>query len=699
MSIRGSLVVLLLLAAHSLAGPNSLANDEMNVVEPQGMNDRAVFKPGRIPWCTGKYTLDVWDKGRLKRAVASGYSSMGGTWMDGVEHLCQWADDPTWQKQAMYVVQQVMNANNISQDDAVEKVKEFLAKYKAERENEGKPKSDEDRFAFSEHSIKVVEAEPGIARASIGAQPAWCDKAKTGERWDPGRIGRTFDSRYGIQSTVEAALHICQRPTDKTWKLMAGYILQRWMNWTKLPQAEAEAALRARIQIAKFQAEHDALCKKLEVNAELGGEAKAYGEAHLTFFACGNTASNNPLGQPLWQDEGAISDVGFYLDADDKLESEIVRLHWLYDQTEELDSEKLPSKDAFDNTALLRYAVASVDFGKIDDAALSKMLATAPFNNDYARTIIAESTAKLKWRRKMYDQAIDKLGKQGAEYLTVLRDAPKKGFAEWDKVSAPWKAELERSRAFERKLGDPSRKGLAGCTKELMPDVKKLIKSYKASEYNDLVNKLSSDPIAALLLSRFSVCLAVEKVAGAGAFKDVSKSGRDLRGPRSMAYYAMVDALTAALKDRPKMVIAMTNFHFRMNVLTEVYRDFDYPGSAPRDPEKTMDKGFVKATKKVGDGLEITFKTQTVKYPEYHCVPTNRPIRILSDGRIEYEHNCRATGKMLTQDKTPRPITVSPVLAEGVKAGAYVVGNGNVVVYVKKKADDTKIQTFFGFPL
>jgi hypothetical protein len=198
------------------------------------------------------------------------------------------------------------------------------------------------------------------------------------------------------------------------------------------------------------------------------------------------------------------------------------------------------------------------------------------------------------------------------------------------------------------------------------------------------------------------LCFAAEKVVGgSGAFREIVRQGRAFRGPRSMAYYAVVDALTDALKDRPKLLLRHTNFAFRMESLADVYGgEFNFSGSAPRDPKDTAEKGVVKDVKKDGDGLTVTFKTTKIKYPEYDCVPTNRPIRITSNGNIEYEQNCKATGRMLSQDTTPSPITISPLLATGVKPGAYIVSHAsNIVVYVANKAEDKKIQTFFGFAL
>jgi hypothetical protein len=670
------------------------------------MVDAAVHKPGRIPWCPpGKWKGEVWNKGRLSRSVHGRAEAMvGTTWMNGLEQICQWADDPSWQKQATFVVQAVMNAEKCSQDEAVEKIKKWTAANKKARENEGKEPTDEERFAFHESNFNEEKPDPGVATAKIGAQIPWCDAAgKITDRWDPGRISRTVGAKYGISGTIEGALHLCQRPKDTSWKTEAQFVLQKWMNWTKQSQPDAEASIRARIQIEKFASEQEALCKATEISPELGGEAKAYAVGHRIFFGCNSDKEEMWRGASIgWDERDAVA---FYFDADDKLESEIIRLVWLFSQTGDPTANELPSKDASTNARLLEYAVASQDYGAIDMKALGTVTSAAPYNSSYAKAVVNETVSILKWRKKMFDEAVDKLIKQGGdEYASILRDAPKKGFQEWQKISAPWKAELERSRAFEKKLGNPSRKALTGCAAELTPDAQKLIKGYKKTEYNELVNQIASDPIAQLLFSRLAICFAHEKVfGGSGALRDLVTKGRDLRGPRSMAYYAIVDALVEALKDRPKLLLSVQSFYFRTSNLVKAYsNEFNFSGGMPYDAEKTDAKGIVAELKKSGDAMEIVFKKQKYTYPEYDCHDTRKPIRITSDGRIEYEQDCRATGKMLSQDTTPRPVKIHPSLATGVSAGVYVVTNGGdqgVAVYTKKKADDKKIQTFFGFAL
>jgi hypothetical protein len=51
-AIVASLTSLVIMSGVVIAEP--LAPDELHVVKPGGSADKAVHKPGRIPWCTGK---------------------------------------------------------------------------------------------------------------------------------------------------------------------------------------------------------------------------------------------------------------------------------------------------------------------------------------------------------------------------------------------------------------------------------------------------------------------------------------------------------------------------------------------------------------------------------------------------------------------------------------------------------------------
>ena len=688
-------------------GPPPEPFTEKNVSQEEvnaGSEGAAV--PDRVPWCSAPYKGPLWDGPRLGRSL----SIHSSAWKEAAQQLCAHPTGRAQRLGAQALVQSIMNETGKSAAEAEAAVAKAIGQTLQTTGHEAPTSSAP--FAFT-NNYSEVAPDPGVATAKITAAPAWCDKAQLTEKWDAGRIGRTVGDKYGIDGTIDGALQICQHPDDPTWRTEAGYIVQKWMNFGHFSQADAEASLRARIQKGKLSADRTALCKALEVSPELGGEGKAFAEASQRFFGCGREL-------PVWLDRtGTRSDVGFYLDAQPRPASEVLRMYWLLHFVPAPWSDhELPSRDATENRVLLLYAIAQRDFAELDKGALEKLLAGAPYN-EYARTVARESLAYLEAEHRTYEAAVDKLAKGDKDYTRVLRDVPKQAAADWDKLTAQWRPELERSSEFEKRLSEPSRSEVKGCSVQLKKDAQKLIKSYKDATYHGLVTKISGDPIANLLLGRLAVCDGVDEVYGiAGALGDLVKNGRGLRGPRTATYYALLEAVVAAHKDRPKLLLTAESFWFNgpgdaAPSLDGMYSDeLKIRGSAPTDPERGRASGIVKAVNKVPEGLQIVFKTDRISFPHYDCSDdTSHPLRVNpATGHIEYYRNCQATGKMDSQDNTSAPIVIAASAANGVVPGVTLVcgtigsnaKNGNelgYVVFVKKSAKDPKLATFFGFDL
>ena len=348
MSKLHRLVPLVVAVSASLAQAQALTNDNLFVVKPEGTAETAVHKPGRIPWCEGKFSGEAWDPHRILRQINGQADFEPDTnWELGLEHMCQFADDPFWQRQATYIVQAAMNADpDKDQDGVVARLKRLIAASQKARANAGREPTDEERFAFADMHLQPVAAERGVDTAKITGAVPWCDGVKVSEKWDSGRIARTASGRDGI---VEGALHLCQRPNDPTWKQKAGFLLQGWMNWTKQTQTEAVASMRVRIQMDKVAAEREALCKTLASGGELAGAGKAYALAKQKFFGC----YDDRFGETWQGNLHFVSDeTGYYLDGSDAVDSEIARMYWLFRRPAR--RARPPREQRGDNKQLLR---------------------------------------------------------------------------------------------------------------------------------------------------------------------------------------------------------------------------------------------------------------------------------------------------------------------------------------------------------
>ncbi|MGE0404159.1 MAG: hypothetical protein AB7T06_46050 [Kofleriaceae bacterium] len=701
MSKLHGFLVLALTAAAGPAQADALTIDELYVVKPTGTADTAVHKPGRIPWCDGAYRGEVWEYRRVLRSInASADWSPDTGWERGLEHMCQFADDPLWQRQATYVVQAAMNDDSDkTQDEIVARIKRLIAASQKERANEGKEPTDEDRFAFEARQVETLAPERGVDTAKIAGSIPWCDGVKVAEKWDAGRIARNSEGRDGVSKDgiVESALHLCQRPNDPTWKQKAAQLLQAWMNWTKQTQPDAIDSFKVRIQLDKVTQQRASLCKALVPNGELAGAGKAYALAKQKFFGC----YDDRYGE-TWQGNLHFvgDETGYYIDGADEVESEIARLYWLFAATSTPRAE-LPANSAGDNKQLLAYAAVAADMANLDDKAAASELSRAPFaNSDLARVVVNEALAVLRWRKKLYDAAIDKLD---PEYTAILRDAAKQGSATWTKITAPWRSELDKAFAFEKKLASAPRSAVAGCSKDFAGVVEKLLKSYRSTDYVELMTKLQDDPISSLLLSRIALCHGIDKLANAGVLKDLSTKSRRIRGRRSFVYYAMIEKLAEVKKNRPRLLLEVESFYNPVSGGTsdsEVNGDIEMKGGVPLDPNAVESRGVIGKVSKTARGVRVEFKKVTRTEAEIQCKETDRISHIDGNGNIIWRRSCWRTGKMIKVDLTPQPQEVPAVFATGIKPGAFAAidYDGNVA-YVKASADAKSITTFLGYAL
>ncbi|MFN0245955.1 MAG: hypothetical protein ACKV2T_03540 [Kofleriaceae bacterium] len=703
MSKLHGFLALVITASAGLAQADALTKNDLYVVKPEGTAETAVHKPGRIPWCDGAFKGEVWDARRVLRSInGSADWSPDNGWERGLEHMCQFADDPLWQRQATYVVQAAMNSDpDKTQDEVVARIGRLISASQKARANAGKEPTDEDRFAFAEMHLTPIAPERGVDTAKIGGPVPWCDGVKVAEKWDAGRIARNAEGRDGISrdGVIESALHLCQRPNDPTWKQKAGHLLQGWMNWTKQSQTDAIASITVRIQLDKVTAHRESLCKALVPSGELAGAGNAYALAKRKFFGC----YDNRHGE-TWQGNLHFvgDETGHYVDGSDIVESEVARLYWLFASTSTPRND-LPANSAYDNKQLLAYAAVAADMANLDEKAITEELSRAPFaNNDLARVIANESLAVLRWRKKLYDAAIDKLAASDADYASILRDAAKQSSATWTKLTAPWKAELDMAFAFEKKLASSPRSAVAGCSKDFAGVVEKLLASYKTTDYLALMTKIQDDPIASILLSRIALCHGIDKLANAGVLKDLSTKSRKIRGRRSYTYFAIVDKLAEVKANRPRLLLEVENFGNPMGNggASGENSDIDLEGSVPLDPNAVESRGVVGKVTKTGTGIRVEFKKVSRMEAQIECKETNRLSHIDGNGNLIWRRNCWHTGKMVKVDLTPQPQDVPAVFSTGIKPGVFAAidYDGNVA-YVKANADAKSITTFLGYAL
>lgn len=655
--------------------------------EPEGMNDKAVLK-GRAPWCTDTFEGEAgWSQDRVYRSVkANRPVELDYHWHETAFQLCAFPDDPTWRANAQALLQVVMNSQSLTQTQAEAWILKRLEKFKKDKANEGKEPSDEEKFGFPEKDFTPIAAAPGVDTAKPGKM-SWCEGFKPAKQWQTHEFRYAVEYKYGVNGPVTAAAQLCSRPDDASWQKEGAFVLQKWMNFTGQSAEDASKSFAARIREETWKAERQAYCESIELNGEITGGDRAFALMQRQVLGCEND------NQPLWQVNRSPANVAYYLDPNTDPPSELIRVGYMIGATSDFDDEK---------PDVVSYAAAQRDFAALDVAKLDAEMSKDAAFNSYARTVLNETVSTLKQRQRLFEPAIEKLCKD-PDYADVLRKAPARGWERWEKTTSQWKPELARSNAFEKKMFGASLKVLKGCTAELRPDVQKLIKSYKLKDYRELRARIASDPLAMILMNRLSVCTAFEKVQGlSGVLKDLVQGGREFRGPRSMAFFEMQDAITEVKKDRLKFPLNMTAYGYNQAPVEPMSGDFSTTGGIGYDIERAGPRGVVGSVTKGKDGVEVKFKHSSITYPEQTCRnDTSHPFKISADGTILYYQLCKYTGKMLTEDTTPSPITVSAQLAETVKPGVFVQADDamHVIHFTKKSAKEKNIESFYGFDL
>ena len=117
-------------------------------------------------------------------------------------------------------------------------------------------------------------------------------------------------------------------------------------------------------------------------------------------------------------------------------------------------------------------------------------------------------------------------------------------------------------------------------------------------------------------------------------------------------------------------------------------------------------KGRVASVKPDGDGVVVSFKTESWKEPVFKCRETNKVHRITADGRLEYRQHCVAAGTE-TVKVTPRPVWIRKDLAAGITKGVFMKWRVDskpspaqgfpLEVYADQA--QTKLLSFHGFPI
>ncbi|MEO8554528.1 MAG: hypothetical protein ABI678_31345, partial [Kofleriaceae bacterium] len=313
------------------------------------------------------------------------------------------------------------------------------------------------------------------------------------------------------------------------------------------------------------------------------------------------------------------------------------------------------------------FAFCSVDMKALDRARFDKELA-AIHVNFYGKVTAVLSFGEAKAKANaLLEKYAAKAKKDDA--WAKLYAAPEKGYKGWLATYEANKPAFQAVRGFDDQLNVGSKKALTGCGDTLHKLWFDHMKGKKLKGLED-AKTLGTDTVGYPLLVAMMRCDAAEKrYLPVAAAQDLFMQGaKDQRGPRYAAYGATMNVLNDLVADREK---------FPLKALypapPELGRKLWYKAYEQTFNNISYDHGTgqIKAIKKSGDTVQLTFKTVRWKEEQaYDCVPTRRIYRITEDGTIEYEHKCKY--KMVAMSSTLEPVTVASDFADGLKPGLMV---------------------------
>jgi hypothetical protein len=513
--------------------------------------------------------------------------------------------------------------------------------------------------------LPKITADAGLDTAPAVAPP-WCSAIKE-DLGSPtvSSVRRYIESGLQYSNTWEglmgAAEATCVWPKQKAIAQAVQTIHQAWINITGLSAAQAMETFKLRLDKERLAADKAKLCDGMTLSDEQDGAEKS-------FFL----AKKELLCSMMWNESGSNvpDDTVHFLETTDDPD-ELVRLAVVLQH-----ASIALRNDNLNEMQLLQYVMDQYDYAKLSTEKITKILDTAPYKgNTYARAVLLESLGRAKKGIAIINGLVAKKSSD-ADWKELLVTAPQRGIAKWEKDAAKWKAELDRSNAFETKFWGPSRKALKGCYAELKADFLKIAKMLNTGNAINLRDNLS-DPVAALLFSRLAACAAADDDKNhADRLLAMVPDMRYSRGPRTSGYWEAVSALSSILEDRAKFPVSANSFWFYANrslydAATRMSSEskastYDSMGFVGDSGE-----GVVKSVKKVADGLEVTFVTESHKVMGQSCVDTNKIYGISSDGRIQYYQKCKDTG-WITVDDTPGAITVLSDWTDGIKKGVVL---------------------------
>jgi hypothetical protein len=523
--------------------------------------------------------------------------------------------------------------------------------------------ADPEGDAELERALKHPAPGPGLERAPV-APPRWC-----GRITDPDR-GWTYtlaNDLRGFESSeihspthlVAAARAVCNEPRSPLAQRAAAEILQDWINASGESVADATTSLAARFDDQAFEAAHESLCKVLDSRSgddsddDDDSNPKALADARRHLVGC--------VGTEQWQSpEIDVGDLVAYAEHGSLKRDPLAHAAWvLFRTAKALDPSERPER------VLLNYIIDQFDLHGVTPDEVRRFADTAPFQgNHYARALLLESAGALGLAVTRYEAAVAAKSAD-PNWRELLVTAPQRGAGAWQAAASKYKDALAHSDAFAAAFprvhfGNYARRGGGkhpGCEKQLEADFQAIARRLPHQDTSAFVNAVSDDPLAGLLLRRLVDCrIADGDEYAANVLTELLSAVRVLPGPRTAAYYAVIDS---GAPERAH--VKVTSLPSPMRRASEHQRGELRGGD---------DGGVIASVSRTAKGVHVTFVKKHYRYMSQTCVETSKPDRITSDGKIIYRTECHDAG-MKNGTSGADPVDLPERFAGALRPGRY----------------------------
>jgi hypothetical protein len=560
-----------------------------------------------------------------------------------------------------------------------------------------------------EHEIGApTPPAPGRERAQLRGIP-WCGGVR--ER-DPDWGGLVIDdlnqyrqNRHSQFRLFHLARAVCSEPEEPLAQRIATEVLQLWINETGMTARDAVESLALRADKDGFQAERTALCDAIKPKSDddRHKERTALAAARYKLFGCWHD-------DPLWMQADEVEHLGPYTDRGSAARDDLAHLAWvLHRQHKELEEGN--------DEALVGYAVDQFDFHAVSADAAIHQLDAAPFRGSrYARVMVLESLGRAQLMTATIEARVAKRVSD-PEWKEMLITAPDRGAAAWNAAAERNKAALARSDEFDRKLREGG--DTHGCQAALRPDFLAILKALKHEDILTLETAMSDHPLAGLLAMRLARCLMVDgdpygQFVGSVLMEEVTRDVRVIPGPRTAAYYAVLDA-RAGHRDHdrreeeeegptpgwrthraPRPIGFIDSRSGVISVLTEV---FQYEDSDHGPSTGDFVDGVIKSVGKIQGGVHVVFVKKKQQVRDQFCRETNKiDSTDPRTGKHTYRQDCHY-GPSHWVEVGPDPADVPVELAAGLQPGRFATFSGiriNGRMHLSSKAPKMPLEIYRG---